>query len=156
MQIRNQLSHSQTLDARLHSKLAYCSCVFKRYDARFLELRDCFLAQSSTRATLWVTARSWWVAIWRCFRLTLRAFCIAWRVHITDWQLSKEYLLRDTYRLAYSVWLISYSGRVVATFWCRYPDLSLPWHQGRSEARLSDIVKLADPENPILVQKSQT
>ena len=30
------------------------------------------------------------------------------------------------------------------------PNFSLPWQQGSSEQSLTDIIKLADPENPVL------
>ena len=30
------------------------------------------------------------------------------------------------------------------------PNFSLPWQQGSSEQSLTDIIKLADPENPLI------
>ena len=35
-------------------------------------------------------------------------------------------------------------------FWKKNPNFSLPWQQGSSEQSLTDTIKLADPENPLV------
>jgi len=35
-------------------------------------------------------------------------------------------------------------------FPCKIPNFSLPWQQGSSEQILTDTIKLADPENPLV------
>ena len=38
----------------------------------------------------------------------------------------------------------------MANFLQKNPNFSLPWQQGLSEQSLTDTIKLADPENPLV------
>ena len=38
----------------------------------------------------------------------------------------------------------------MANFLEKNPNFSLPWQQGSSEESLTDTIKLADPENPLV------
>jgi len=39
-------------------------------------------------------------------------------------------------------------NRSYGKFSGKIPNFSLPWQQGSSEQSLSDVIKLADPDNP--------
>jgi len=41
-------------------------------------------------------------------------------------------------------------NRSYGKFSGKIPNFSLPWQQGSSEQSLTDIIKLADPENPLV------
>ena len=38
----------------------------------------------------------------------------------------------------------------MANFLAKIPNFSLPWQQGSSEQSLTDTIKFADPENPLV------
>jgi len=41
-------------------------------------------------------------------------------------------------------------NRSYGKFSGKIPNFSLPWQQGSPEQSLTDIIKLADPENPLV------
>ena len=41
-------------------------------------------------------------------------------------------------------------NRSYGKFYGKIPNFSLPWQQGSSEQSLTDTIKLADPENPLV------
>ena len=41
-------------------------------------------------------------------------------------------------------------NRSYGEFCCKIPNFSLPWQQGSSEQSLTDTIKLADPDNPLV------
>ena len=45
---------------------------------------------------------------------------------------------------------LSYIQPKLWKFPVKIPNFSLPWQQGSSEQSLTDTVKLADPENPLV------
>jgi len=55
------------------------------------------------------------------------------------------------------IWDISYTSRVIANFMFKYPKFYYYGNTNRdpSEISCNDTIKLADPENPSLVQKSR-
>jgi len=44
-------------------------------------------------------------------------------------------------------------NRSYGKFSGKIPNFSLPWQQGSSEQSLTDTIKLADPENPLVAAR---